>query len=68
LSGLLGLFFAIDETDASNDLWNQFKSLQPAPVLLASRPSLKTIVRVAIREPHHPGCASHENDNAEPLK
>jgi hypothetical protein len=30
----LGLFFAIDETDASNDLWNQFETLEPAPMLL----------------------------------
>ena len=34
LSSLLGLFFAIDETDASNYLWDQFETLEPAPVLL----------------------------------
>ena len=34
LSGLLGLFFAIDETDAGNDLLDQFEALQPAPMLL----------------------------------
>jgi hypothetical protein len=26
LGGLLGLFFATDESDASNHLWNQFES------------------------------------------
>jgi hypothetical protein len=25
------LFFAIDKTDAGNDLWDQFEALQPAP-------------------------------------
>jgi hypothetical protein len=31
----LGLFFAIDETDASNDLWDQFEALEAAPMLLS---------------------------------
>jgi hypothetical protein len=31
---LLGLFFTIDESDASKDLGNQFEALEPAPMLL----------------------------------
>jgi hypothetical protein len=30
----VGLFFTIDETNTGNYLWNQFESLQPAPMLL----------------------------------
>jgi len=41
LSGLLGLFFAIDETDASNDLWNQFEFLEAAPMLLGLQSEFK---------------------------
>jgi hypothetical protein len=28
LSGLLGLFFTVDETDAGNDLLDQFEALE----------------------------------------
>jgi hypothetical protein len=51
LSGLLVLFFAIDEADASNYLWDQFETQSRRQCFCASRPSLKTMVRVAIREP-----------------
>jgi hypothetical protein len=47
----LSSFFLIDKTDASNDLWDQFESLEAAPCFRASKPSSKTMVRVAIREP-----------------
>ena len=41
LSGQLGLFFAIDETDASNYLWDQFEALEPAPMLLGFQAQFK---------------------------
>jgi hypothetical protein len=41
LSGLLGLFFAIDEADASNDLWDQFESFEAAPMLLGLQTEFK---------------------------
>ena len=41
LSSLLGLFFAIDETDASNYLWDQFEALEPAPMLLGFQAQFK---------------------------
>jgi hypothetical protein len=47
----LGLFFTIDETDASNYLWDQFEALEPAPMLLGFQTEFKAIVSVAIREP-----------------
>ena len=34
LSGLFGLFFAIDQTNASNYLWDQLKTLEPTPMFL----------------------------------
>jgi hypothetical protein len=47
----LGLFFTIDETDTSNYLWNQFESLQPAPMLLGFQTKFEDHRQVAIREP-----------------
>jgi len=37
----LGLFFAIDETDASNYLWDQFEALESAPMLLSFQTEFK---------------------------
>src|SRR3984957_9244343 len=34
LGGLPGLFFAIDELHADDDLWNKFKALETTPMLL----------------------------------
>ena len=34
LGGLLGLFFSIDEFDADNDFGDQFRAVEPTPVLL----------------------------------
>ena len=42
--------FAIDESDASNYFWDEFEALE-RQCFWASRPSLKTMVSVAIREP-----------------
>jgi hypothetical protein len=47
LSGLFGLFFAIVETDANNYFWNQFESLDPAPMLLGFQTEF---------EDHRQGC------------
>jgi hypothetical protein len=44
----LAFFFTIDKTDISHYLWDQFEALDPVPMLLGG---LKTLVRVAIREP-----------------
>jgi len=41
LGGLLGLFFAIDESDAGNYLWNQFEALEPTPMLLGFQAEFK---------------------------
>ena len=46
----MGLFFAIDESDAGNYFWDEFEALE-RQCFWASRPSLKTMVSVAIREP-----------------
>ena len=40
ISGLLGLFFAIDEADSRNDLWNQL-SFEAAPMLLGLQTEFK---------------------------
>jgi hypothetical protein len=45
----LGLFFAIDKTDAGNDLWDQFEAQQSAPMLLGLQTKFED--QVAIREP-----------------
>ncbi len=41
LGGLLSLFFAIDESDTGDYLWNQFEALKPTPVLLGFQAEFK---------------------------
>ena len=35
------MFFAIDESDASNYHWDQFEALKPAPMLLGFQAKFK---------------------------
>jgi hypothetical protein len=37
----LGSFFAIDKSDAGNDLWDQFEALKPAAMLLGFQAEFK---------------------------
>jgi hypothetical protein len=37
----LGLFFAIDESNTGNYLWDQFEALEPAPMLLGFQAELE---------------------------
>jgi hypothetical protein len=41
LGGLLGLFFAIDELNADDDLGDEFKALESTPMLLGFQGELK---------------------------
>ena len=45
------MFFTIYETDAGNDLLDQFEALQPAPMLLGFQTKF---------EDHGPGCVTVE--------
>ena len=41
LGGLLGLFFAIDELNADDDLGDEFKALESTPMLLGFQGEFK---------------------------
>jgi hypothetical protein len=41
LGGLLGLFFAMEETNASDYLWDQFEALEAAPMPLGFQAEFK---------------------------
>ena len=51
LGSLFDLFLSIDKLDADNDFGDQFGTLSRRQCFWASRPGLKTMVSVAIREP-----------------